>query len=139
MKITHYDGLNRTPALRLALVGQLELLDLGLAQPVLNVNWDNQAFVAFDEEDRPIGVLTWAHHKWSNSIDIAIGYVVPHERRQGVYRRLWDALVAKAQELKVPVIMSSTHKGNLPMRRTAMEQGRQELGVVLHFAVPPAP
>jgi GNAT superfamily N-acetyltransferase len=136
MRIEHYDGLNRTPALRLALVGQLELFDLGLAANVLNVSWDHQAFVAFDEEDRAIGVLTWAHQKWSNSIDIAIGYVVPHERRQGVYGRLWDALVAKAQEQKVPVIMSSTHKGNLPMRRSAMAQGRQELGVVLQFAVP---
>lgn len=137
MRIEHYDGLNRTPALRLVLIGQLELIDLGLGQNVLNVGWDHQAFVAFDEEDRAIGVLTWVHQKWSKSIDVGIGYVVPHERRQGTYGRLWDALVAKAQELQVPEIMSSTHKGNLAMRRTAMAQGRQELGVVLRFAVPP--
>lgn len=138
MKIEHFDGINRTPALRLLLVAHLELMDLGLMEPVCQVGWDNQAIVAFDEENRAIGVLSWSHAKWSKTIDVGIGYVVPHERRQNVYGRLWDALVAKAQELHASVILSNTHMSNTAMRRTAKAQGRRELGVILRYDVPPA-
>jgi hypothetical protein len=79
MRIEHYDGINRTPALRLALTAQLELLTLGLC----DVFWDQRAIVAFDET--PIGLITWQHQAWLKQTDVALGYVVPHRRRERVY------------------------------------------------------
>jgi hypothetical protein len=137
MRIEHYDGINRTPALRLALTAQLELLTLGLCDPTLNVFWDQKAIVAFDET--PIGLITWQHQAWLKQIDVALGYVVPHRRREGVYTHMWAALVEKAQELKVLQICSTTHMSNKPMRITAIKQDRCELGVVLRYAVPVTP
>jgi hypothetical protein len=135
VRIEHYDGINRTPALRLALTAQLELLSLGLCEPLLNVFWDQKAIVAFDEAE-PIGVITWQHQAWLKQIDVAIGYVVPQHRRERVYTHMWAALVEKAQELKVPQICGTTQMSNKPMRITAIKQDRCELGVVLRYAVP---
>lgn len=134
VRIEHYDGINRTPALRLALQAQLELLSLGLCEPLLNVFWDQKAIVAFDET--PIGVITWQHQVWLKQIDVALGYVVPERRREHVYTHMWAALVEKAQELKVPQICSTTHMSNNAIRVTAIKHDRRELGVVLRYAVP---
>src|SRR5258708_4178971 len=76
MRIEHYDGINRTPALVLALKAQLELLEAGRCDPILNIFWDQKAIVAFDVLT-PVGVLTWTHSAWAKQIDIALGYVEP--------------------------------------------------------------
>ena len=138
-RIVHYDGINRTPALALALRGQLEMLERGLCDPVLNIYWDQQAIVAFGPGGAPIGVLTWQHTKAFKQFDIAIGYVLPDYRAHHIYRRLWRALVAKAAELGVEVIRSSTHVDNLEMQAAAGAQGRKFQGMVLGYQVPETP
>lgn len=141
-RIEHYDGLNRTPALRLALKAQLEIIELGRSELMLNVFWDHQAIVAFVEEPtaaiRPVGVLTWKQDQWAKQIAIALGYVEPEYRGQGIYRTLWDALIHKAQALDLRHIVSGTHVDNVEMRRVAVSQGRREFGVYLGYDVPPA-
>ncbi len=136
IRIEQYDGLNRTPALTLALKAQLELLETGRMEAVLNVFWDQQAIVAF-YHGRPVGVITWKHAEWAKQIDIALGYVEPAYRGKGIYQAMWEVLVYKAQTLKVPQIASGTHVENATMRMVAIKQGRTELGIILRYDVPP--
>lgn len=135
IRVEHYDGLNRTPALLLATRGYLELLENGLCDQLLNVSWEHQALVAF-EGVAPVGVLTFVYQAWAKQIDIAIGYVIPDRRRYGVHNAMWIALVAKAKELKATHICSGTHIDNAAMRAVAKKQGRKEIGVALRFTVP---
>lgn len=136
IRIEHYDGLNRTPALYLALKAHVELLAADLHEPVLNVYWDHRAIVAFDEQE-PIGVLTYTHTPGMLQLDIALGWVAPERRGRGVYGLIWKALIGKAQELKAVRIMSTTHMNNATLRQTAQNQGRVERGIILTFDVPP--
>jgi predicted acetyltransferase len=117
------------------LQAQLELMDLALVEPVLNIFWDQRAIVAFDEEDKAVGVITWQHVPYMKQIDVALGYVPPQRRREHIYTHMWTALVEKAKELNVAVIASTTHMNNRAMRFTALKHQRREKGVVLRYYV----
>lgn len=135
MRIEHYDGLNRTPALPLAVEGWFRLFQQGLAGDTVQVQWDHNSLVAFDNDDVAMGIITYAHLEYLKSLTVCIGYVRPAYRRLGVYRALWDALVGKATEMKASVIDSSTFIENAPMRAVASDQRRRETSVNLRFDV----
>jgi GNAT superfamily N-acetyltransferase len=136
MDIKHYDAIGHTPALRLAVRCWHELLEAGLIDDGgIAVGWDHKAIVAFAEGGTPIGVLTWTNQDWANQLHVALAYVIPQHRRQGVHTAMWHALVAKAVELKRPVIASSTSLGNLASRQMMAAQGREETGVVTRYRV----
>jgi hypothetical protein len=63
--------------------------------------------------------------------------VVPACRRQGIHTAMWNAMIAKARELKRPVISSSTALENTAMRNLMKTQGRVETSVNTRFVVPP--
>lgn len=141
MKIEHYEKLNNTPAVKIAVEGWNEMLVRGVAREVVMVQWDSNALVAFHQNDLlelvPAGVIIYAHLEWAREMHINIGYVRPAFRRQGVYRELWAALVARAQEKNVAYIEGSTAMDNEEVRATARSLGREERGVLLGFKVPP--
>lgn len=141
--IEHYDGLNRTPALRLALAAQLELLENELCEPLLNIFWDQQAVVGFWAHEgcspRPVGVLTWNHVPAFKHIDVALAYVEPQRRLGGVYTAMWAGLVDKARALGVEFIISSTSTENVIMRKIARGQKRSFFGSYLKYTVRPIP
>ncbi|MEJ0047025.1 MAG: GNAT family N-acetyltransferase [Rhodospirillales bacterium] len=99
------------------------------------VAWDHSAFLAVDDDDAAIAVLSYINQKWSNSLFIVIGYVIPSRRRTGIYRALWEAIVARAREMKIPKVVGATHPNNKAMRATARRLGRREVGIVLSFHV----
>lgn len=133
--IKHFDGINFTPALPLALRGVLELIDAGLSDPVLTLDWDAAAIVAFSN-GKPVGVLVWKKLDWRKEAFIQLGYVLPDHRGQGAYRALWHALIDKAVELKLHHIESGTHLDNAAMRAVARALGRTEHGVYLQYVLP---
>ena len=138
MKIESYEGLNWTPAAPLAMRGVVESIDAGLLPPTLLLNWDQNAFVAF-EGDKPVGVLVWSKAEWQKEVCVIFGYVLSEFRRRGVYRSLWDALVARAVELKMHHIRGETRLENQAMRRVAKSQRRAEQSVSLFFEIPREP
>ena len=132
--IRFYDGINLTPALPLLVRGYHELLRDGLVQPLVNIFWDDQAFVAFDALPQAIGVLSFAK-PWAGAIDIRVGYVLPEFRRRGTYQTLWNSLVTHARDLKVRQINSGVHTANMGMRATAQAQDRQAVAVIFSYQV----
>jgi hypothetical protein len=134
----HYEGINHTPAVELLVRAQSELLRDGLVIPQVMIFWDDRAVVAFSEDDRAIGVISYAK-PWGRELDIRLGYVLPEHRRLGVYRLMWDALVVKARELGATSIVGATRAENTAMRRTAAALQREELGIILRYTVDPRP
>jgi GNAT superfamily N-acetyltransferase len=139
MEIRHYDAICNTPALRLAVRCWQELLDRNLIDDgAMAVGWDHKAIVAFGEDGSAIGVMTWVVQEWANGLFVFLAYVVPERRRQGVHTAMWNALVAKAIELKRPVIVSGTSIHNDAARKAMAAQGRVETGTYTRFRVPDA-
>jgi RimJ/RimL family protein N-acetyltransferase len=113
--------------------GWVDLLRAGLvADTVPLIYWDDRAVVAYDA-GRPIGIITYAKADWLQCANIHLGYVVPEHRGHGVYRALWEALVAKCRELKLREINGSTHVDNTAMRSVAARLGRVEHSINLVF------
>ena len=134
--IRHYDGPNRTSGALILHRAEYELVRDGLMIPIFQTGYEDQVITAETEDGVAVGVISYAHAKWAKHIDLKIGYVTPEFRGKGVYRRLWAALVEKAQELKVKEIMGNTHMENSTLRSAAKAFGRAEVGVVLRFEVP---
>jgi RimJ/RimL family protein N-acetyltransferase len=137
IRIEHYDRIVRTPALKLAVQCWHELLSSDLIDDGASaVSWDQKAIVAFDDLNaRAIGVLTYFDQDYTNSVAVALAYVLPGYRGMGVHTAMWQTLVEKAKELKRPCITSSTHVDNATSRDAMRSQGRKELGVLVRYKV----
>jgi RimJ/RimL family protein N-acetyltransferase len=138
MEIKHYDAICNTPALRLAVRGWHELLEMDSCPGggVL-IGYDHKSIVAFDDDGgEPIGVLTWINQDWANQLYVMLAYVVPGHRRKGVHTAMWRALVEKAGELKRPAIASGTSSTNAISRAVMASQGRAEAGVYTRYIAP---
>lgn len=131
--IEFYDGINHTPAIPLLARAWHELLREELMMPVVMIGYDDCAFVA-SLEGEAVGVLSF-RKPWGRELAITIGYVAPNCRGRGIYRCLWERLVAHAKEKNVVEISATTHVRNLRLRSTAKALGRTEHGVVLRYKV----
>jgi Acetyltransferase (GNAT) family len=138
MTIAHYSGLNRTPALPLAVRGWLSLIESGHCSNVIQVTADQNGFVG-SVGGTPAGVLTYRHEPVTKELIVGLGYVLPEYRNTGLYQMLWDALVIKAHGLNAVQITSATFVSNTVMRAVAAKQGRTESQVWLNFPVPDHP
>jgi len=135
MRIEYFEQINATSAVTLAVEAWKYLLDNNLCQDNVMVHLEQSALVAYTDENTPIGIITYEVQKHSKSYYILLGYVSPNSRQQGVYRLLWNALVARAKEEKINKIVSSAHVNNKAMREAAKKLGREESGVILNFQV----
>lgn len=132
MTIRHIDGMNYEGVYALALEGWQDLLARGCANDTGLFGWDNKAFVA-EEEGVPVGVLIYEHVDWTRSWSVVLGYVKPEHRRQGIYRALWEALVAKAREEKWHHIDGVTAVENVEMRKVMSQLGQEPHSISYRF------
>lgn len=82
----------------------------------------------------PIGVLIFsrqAEYLW-----IEISYVLPAQRRRGVFRLLWNALLDQARILGISKVRSGIDVNNIDMRAIADTLGRREILVVTEYVLP---
>lgn len=135
MRIEHYEGLNRTRAIGIAVRGWHHMLEDGFAGDTIEIVWDHNAFVAFDFYGQAAGVLTYAKLDHRKEWSICIGYVLPEKRRSGIYSKLWEALLERATAHGVSVITSSTSLHNTAMRDTARHQHRTERAIALEYRI----
>jgi GNAT superfamily N-acetyltransferase len=134
LKIDHYAGIDGTPAVAIALRGQLECLEYG-GEVAIGLHYSYNAIVASIGAET-IGVIVWHEQKEWRRIWLQLGYVLPEYRREGIYSVLWEELLAKAYELKVDAICSATAAANERMRTIAKKQGRVEYAVSLRYRLP---
>lgn len=136
MKILHFDEINNTLAVPVALDAWHALRQQSLCQRFVLVAWDDSALVAVSgEHDFPLGILTYRVAKWRKVIELQIGFVYPEQRRRGVYRALWNELVIRGRMAGVASIESGTAATNEPMRAALAALGRPETGVYTSFAL----
>jgi hypothetical protein len=133
--IAHYDGMDNTPALTIALRGRLAVLEKSPMQE-LGLHHSYQAITATRPgATTPDGVIVWFEQKEQHRIWLQLGWVEPSCRAFGVYTALWSALCDKARELKCQYIDSGTDVDNTIMREVARRQGRCEVGILLRYEV----
>lgn len=142
VEILHVDdGLNGTPAARLAVQGWIDVAERGLGEAgdVLNVHWTMKAIVAVvpnGQEKLPVGVLTYEKLDATRTLFISQVYVLPEFRGRGVYTAMFDAAMTRAFDLGVAKIMLGTHVRNSAMRAIAQKHGGVETTVMVTFDVP---
>jgi GNAT superfamily N-acetyltransferase len=134
--ITHYEGIDGTPCVALAMRGMAELLADGGGEQFVGLHHSYNGITA-TIGDNVVGVLIWFDQPTSHRIWLQLGYVLPPYRGQGVYDALWDALLDKARGLKRPRIDSAARLDNYVMRAVAKKQGRVEHAVLLKYEVEP--
>lgn len=137
MEIRHLEKINCTPAVPLALDGWRELIERGLIDNTVLLGWDNKAFVA-EEDGELIGCLLYSESDWKDAYSVQLGYVKPAHRRKGIYRALWQALVAQAREKKRVSITGITSTRNAEMQKTMAALGRVATYITYEFRVEPA-
>lgn len=118
-ELRHFECIMNTPALPLAVRCWHELLRDGLMDlEATAVQYDHKAIGVF-EGSEILGVMTWVDQAWANQLSIALAYVIPNRRRQGVHSMMWRAVA------------------NDPSRHMMQHQGRVETAVLTRFMVPP--
>lgn len=82
------------------------------------------------------GLMLFSHEEKAAVLDVRMGYVRPELRRQGLYRQMWDALVAHARTIGVLRIWGGTHVRNVEMRAFWTSVGRPVEGVNGEYVIP---
>lgn len=132
MEIKYYKQLNGSPALALAVEAENALHQAGFTSGHVLVAWNQQALAAF-VDGRVVGVLTYEDLEWKNELFVVVGYVHPAFRRRGIYRALWEALVARAQETGRPRIVGTTSVMNQAMQATMEALGRRPVAISYEY------
>jgi GNAT superfamily N-acetyltransferase len=128
----HFARLNLTPAVEIALEGQRDLIVSGMGTEIINLHGDYRAILAkIDGESA--GVIVWSVQEWISDAFIHLGYVRKPFRRRGVYRALWNALLATARDKELVSVSGVTDTNNAQLRNVALALGRVERSVGLHF------
>lgn len=137
MTIRHVDSINGTPLVSLVVAGWHELFEAGFAAPDVGISYDHKAYYAEMAGSGEIaGILVYNDEEWRKAFFVTLGYVLPKYRRAGVYRKLWEALVAGATEKGRLRILGATHVNNETMRAVHESLGRKETFVTYEFEVP---
>lgn len=137
LKLIRVPQLGGTPFLGLAVQVHAALIEEGFADPTAQmVNWDTRAVVALSgRELTPAGIITYSAMEWIKCFDIGLGYVLPDWRRRGIYRQMWDELVAVAQEQKIAKIYGAISINNAPMLKVSVALGRRVKSQTVVFDV----
>lgn len=113
-----------------------DLLQRGMTGGSILVDWEQCAFYA-EEDGQVVGVLTYKVYDHDHSLYIAVGYVKPEYRKQGVYRSLWDAAVEKAREKSCTHVTGVTHWDNAEMQAVMKHMGREPRYITYEYDLPP--
>jgi GNAT superfamily N-acetyltransferase len=129
-----FDTMNTAPASQLAVAGWLHVEQSGFGTGELNTDSGYKAFVAYLPEGRdsvPVGVMTWDY--MHDTMTIYQVFVVEEYRGRGVFRAMLDEATAKAIELNIKMIQTSTsvkHKAAMEVfRKTGFAPARVTLSL----------
>ncbi|HEX4278315.1 MAG TPA: GNAT family N-acetyltransferase [Bryobacteraceae bacterium] len=128
------DKLNGCPALPLAVEAWGELLRDGLTGDAVILQWD-QSVVWVEQDGVPVAVILWAYQEYRREIWIGLSYTRPEVRGNGLFRTLYQRIVAIAKEKKAIRIAGGVNVGNAIMREAAERCGRKADYIVYSQAV----
>ena len=134
-EIKFFDGCNNTPIVPYYLKAMLELTKKGLNHGCVSFNYEQKAFAAF-KGDKMIGMLLFDDCKWKNTVVVVLGHVRSKHRKKGIYKKLWEALVAWSQKEGRILIEGATSIKNKRMQKVMKAQNRFMTSINYEFKVP---
>lgn len=84
-----------------------------------------------------VGFIHYGHNKSSAKLFIMNGWVAPEHRKAGIYKTLWDMLVAEAERLKCRTIDGNVHNSNDRMKEVMGHMGRVKTSETYTYVVNP--
>lgn len=135
MKIARYDTINYTPAVVLAHMGWLEQNVDGIGEPNASIHWEQKGIVAFDDDNTPVGVITWTSQPSMKAIYAEQVFVRYEWRRRGFFKAMWGDLVAQAKALKIESIRLGTNPNNDVAKAVYEKMGGDVFAVFYQFDV----
>ena len=124
--VQHYEKINGTPAMPLAITAWKELMNRGLSGNYIpNDIGSTEALVVYDLDIvyLPLGIMTFYNYG-KDCLYIDAAYVtVPGK---GYYSIMWNRIIEIAKERKMKYICSWILPHNTRMRDIAKKQGRTE-------------
>lgn len=101
-----------------------EMMDLGAASGKwAHVNSTDCALY-YKDKGKIIAFLIWTSDESDMSLSINLGWVDAGHRGQGLYTKLWNALVKSSRKAGIRTIWGTVLAGNEVMEKVAKAQGR---------------
>lgn len=133
--IKFFNNCNNTEVIPFYFHAMEDLHKRGQNHRCANYNYDQKAFVAYDNS-KIVGIILIDDSSWKNSLTVILGYVEKEYRNKGIYSRLWNKVVEYAQKLGRAVIEGGTHVSNVEMQEIMKHQKRTPTFIMYDFAVP---
>lgn len=130
----HESAMASPTVIGLCLKGWNELFAKGLSDGRLELHAGLSAIVgvaANGRDELAVGVMLYSIEPALKRMWVTLSYVEPEFRGRGIYRALWNALVAEAGTREIDVIEGATHVRNTGMRAVAQRLGRAEEFVIM--------
>jgi GNAT superfamily N-acetyltransferase len=86
-QIDHYEGIDGTPVVAIAVRGHAELLAAGAPEQFVALHYSYNGITA-SLDGKVVGVIVWIDQKDSRRIWLQLGYVLPEFRGQGIYNHV---------------------------------------------------
>lgn len=134
LQIIREAQLSGSAAEPLALMLAADLAVRGMLRAQVHA-WDDRVTFARTPTGRVVGLICWRTAKWTRDAFISLGGVDANFRRQGVYRALFQDLVADlhANHPEVEQISSGHHAGNADSAAMHHALGRKLDGFTYSF------
>ena len=82
-----------------------------------------------EEEGEALGVIVFRYKMSAPAMQVVLSYVEPSSRRNGLYTRLMNALVKRAEEERIVSILSTVSTVNASMLKLMQKMGRAPTAV----------
>jgi hypothetical protein len=135
----YYKTVFGSPVMHVMPYAWVELIEKGWIDEFCRpFEYDEEAFAIVDntvaghdvlkDRDKVLGFITFKDYNtvdYSNVIEVGIGYVIPSQRKKGLYEHLYKRLRYEAVKRKKTFIWSSVWATNEGMLKHAEKQGRK--------------
>lgn len=138
MTIKFYKEASTSPAWGMIPFAVAELIGEGLQARFTpqHVVGNDHVIMAFDENDKPVGLMAYRVTTDGDSWYILLSYVDPDARGDGHHTRMFEALVARAKERgDILAIECGTHVNNLAAQAAFEKQGRKLTGYAYSYHI----
>jgi GNAT superfamily N-acetyltransferase len=111
MELRYAERASASPAWPLIVEGYFWLTQDGFAigPPITGAE---HAIFAVEGADEVVGVLCWRMVLDTGDSTVALGYVEPSSRRLGVFKAMWNELLARVRHAGAARVLVDAHDGN---------------------------
>ncbi len=122
-EVKHLDKIINTDVSAFCARAWVYLLDKGWCDRDAPYSWDKPAFF-IEEAGAVVAAMAYSYNTTNHNLFINLAYVHPEHRRKGLYRLLYEAVLAKAKELGAYEVSSCVDVENKDMQAVAVALGR---------------